>query len=157
MINARSETVATLPAFREAFAQRRCLIPADGFYEWAKRGGVKQPYWIHPADGGLWAFAGLWERWRSPEGERVLSCTIVTTAANGYVATLHDRMPVVIGPGDYEKWLDVRNQDPESLAGLLSGLPPDAMEIVPVSTRVNKTDNDDAEVLNPIGPPLLRL
>jgi putative SOS response-associated peptidase YedK len=157
MINARCETVATLPAFRDAFARRRCLIPADGFFEWIAAGGVKQPYWIHPSDGGVWGFAGVWERWRPPEGPPVLSCAIVTTPANGYIAALHDRMPAVIGPADYEKWLDVRHHDPAELAPLLTPLPDAALEAVPVSTRVNKPDHDDASLLTPTGPPLMRL
>jgi putative SOS response-associated peptidase YedK len=157
MINARAETAPTLPAFRDAFQRRRCLIPADGFYEWISAGGVKQPYWIHPPGGGLWGFAGVWERWRPPEGPPVLSCAILTTAANRYIATLHDRMPAVIGKDDYEKWLDVRHANPDDVAPLLRPLPDDAVTAVPVSTRVNKPDQDDATLITPTGPELMRL
>lgn len=157
MINARVESVATIPSFREAFARRRCLIPADGFFEWTTAGGVKQPYWIHPTAGGLWAFAGVWERWKSPEGDRILSCAIITTAANDYVSTLHDRMPVVVEPANYEPWLDVREHEPAAAAALLGQMESQGVEAVPVTTRVNRPADDDPELVVANGPALMRL
>jgi putative SOS response-associated peptidase YedK len=107
LLNARCETVAEKPSFRAAFRKRRCLIPASGFFEWQKQsGGRKQPYFIRPRDGGLFAFAGLWECWHDPRGEPVESCTILTTEANALMRTLHDRMPVLVDPSSDEVWLD---------------------------------------------------
>src|SRR5262245_30614970 len=119
MINARSETLAEKPTFRTAFRRRRCIIPADGFYEWRKSDegakGKKQPYWIHRSDGGPVGFAGLWESWR----DSIESCTIVTTAANRTLSQLHDRMPVILAPGDYAEWLNPAIEDPAKLEHLL--------------------------------------
>jgi putative SOS response-associated peptidase YedK len=152
MINARSETLAEKPAFRTAFRQRRCLIPADGFYEWKQSAsaprGKKQPYYIHRPDGAPFAFAGLWETWRTP-GDRscdtapLESCTIVTTAANAALEDLHDRMPVVLSPHDYARWLDPAIQDPPQLQFLLRACPNDELVAEPVSTHVNRVANDD--------------
>ena len=105
MINARAETVADKPSFRGAFRKRRCLVPADGFYEWRGAKGAKQPYRILSADGGMFAFAGLWERWDKGGGEPLESFTIITTEANGKLAPLHARMPVILDPADFERWL----------------------------------------------------
>jgi putative SOS response-associated peptidase YedK len=161
LINARAETVAEKSTFRHALRRRRCLIPADGFFEWQQTPGVtsrgkKQPYLIHRRDDGPLAFAGLWDSWISKgsmrmtgtdgkrEPLRIESCTILTTAANATLAPLHDRMPVILSPGDYERWLDPAVRDPQAVADLL--VPFDDAELVaePVSTHVNRVANDDA-------------
>jgi putative SOS response-associated peptidase YedK len=157
LINARIETAPSTPAFRDAFERRRCLVPADGFYEWHTAGGVKQPFWIHPTHRGVLALGGVWERWKHPDGHWLLSFSILTTDANAYVATLHDRMPVVVPAGSYEKWLDARIRTPSDVAALLEPLSPDSLEAVPVSTRVNKPDEDDEGLLVPVGPALIHL
>jgi putative SOS response-associated peptidase YedK len=148
MINARSETLAEKPAFRPAFGSRRCLIPADGFYEWqltpGARKGKKQPYYIHRPDGNPFAFAGLWETWRNPDSQLVIeSCTIVTTGANAALASLHDRMPVILAPNDYGLWLDAKVNEPTKLQYLLASCGDDELMAEPVSTHVNRVANDD--------------
>ncbi len=166
MINARSETLSEKPAFRNAFRRRRCLIPADGFYEWQQSvgdaKGRKQPFYIHRPDGGPFAFAGLWETWRGEpsRGEpspgpslqgrgnsnaelAIESCTIVTTAANAALRELHDRMPVILAPGDYGLWLDPTVEDPAELQHLLAPSGDDELLAEPVSTHVNRVVNDD--------------
>jgi putative SOS response-associated peptidase YedK len=145
-INARSETVDTKPAFREAFRQRRCVVVADGFYEWKAGGRAKQPYYIQAADGGAFAFAGLWERWRRG-GQRIESCTILTTDANERVAALHDRMPVILAPRDYDLWLDPAVQEPDRLKPLLRPCEDDLLTMYPVSTDVNRPSNDSPECI----------
>ncbi len=151
MINARSETLAEKPAFRSAFRKRRCLVAADGFYEWQKRGaGPKQPYRIAARNSGPFAFAGLWERWRNPaEGRDVESCTIVTTGANALLSPIHHRMPVILAPENYDLWLD-----PEAaldrVQDLLAADPGVDLMATAISTRVNKVANDDPEVLLPL-------
>jgi putative SOS response-associated peptidase YedK len=141
MINARAETVAEKPSFRNAFRQRRCLVPADGFYEWLNQGKAKQPYHIYLADSQVFGLAGLWEFWRSPEGESVLSCTIITTEANELMQPLHNRMPVIIPADQYSTWLDPQ-QPPDSLTGLLRPYPSDAMHAYPVSPFVSNASNE---------------
>jgi putative SOS response-associated peptidase YedK len=138
MINARAETVGKKPAFREAFKRRRCLIPADGFYEWKRIEKRKQPYLVQMANGALFAFAGLWDRWTGPESETIESCTILTTDANELVSRLHDRMPVILSPGDYERWLDPNVKNLDGLMQLLSPFPADFMTAYPVSPELNK-------------------
>jgi putative SOS response-associated peptidase YedK len=147
LINARCEGIDTKPAFREAFKQRRCLIPADGFYEWLQTARGKQPYRIVLASGGLFAFAGLWERWRDPQGEAVDSCCIITCEPNELTAKFHNRMPVIIAPEDYETWLTATSA--QALA-LLRPYPPDAMRAYPVSMRVNHPGNDTPELVDPL-------
>ncbi len=142
MINARSETAAEKPAFRDAFRRRRCLIVADGFYEWKKAGKAKQPYYIRLKDGRPLAFAGLWERWGDGD-EKLESCTILTTSANELCAPMHDRMPVILGPADYDRWLDAALVDPAELKYMLEPHPADEMIAEPVSPRVNSVANDD--------------
>ncbi len=141
LINARSETVAEKPSFRRAFRERRCLILADGFYEWQKTDDGKQPYYIRMKDGSPFAFAGLWESWRG-NGKQTRSCTILTTDANDLVGEIHHRMPVILPPEDYELWLapDVREAEP--LHTLLRPYPSEAMEAYPVSRFVNRPAND---------------
>jgi putative SOS response-associated peptidase YedK len=148
MINARSETLAEKPAFRTAFARRRCLILADGYYEWQAVGKKKLPLLFHRRDGRPFAFAGLWERWRGPAGldgdaPPLESCTIVTTAASELSAHVHDRMPAILDPVDYDLWLDPAVQDKSRLLGLLRPYTGDELVAEPVSTRVNSVKNDD--------------
>jgi putative SOS response-associated peptidase YedK len=150
MINARAETAAEKPAFRSAMKQRRCLIPADGFYEWQALPGGKQPFYIHMADGSPFAFAGLWEQWRTPEGPWLETCTILTTAANELMRPLHDRMPVIIPPEQYARWLDPELRDAGPLQELLAPYAADAMAAMPVSKAVNKVGNDDPGLIAPV-------
>jgi len=150
LINARAETLADKPAFRNAFRRRHCLVPADAFYEWKAIGGRKQPYSIRMADKKLFGMAGLWEHWVNPAGEAVETCTIITVDANELVGELHDRMPLIIQPSDYEAWLDASNSKAQEL---LKPFPSDLMRYYPVSTRVNKVSNDDAECLEPVEGP----
>ena len=159
LINARAETASIKPAFRAAYRDRRCLIPADGFYEWTRRGAAKQSYLIYAGDAGLMAFAGLWERWTVPDGialkgslaefspgSVIETCTILTTAANGTVAPIHHRMPVILCPEAFDPWLRG-----ETLA--LDPCPPEVVAIHPVSTLVNKPSNDDPRCIEPITVP----
>ena len=152
LINARSETAAEKPAFRDAFRARRCIVPASGFYEWADLGGYRQPYWIAPPDGALFAIAGLWERWTAPDGARLESCALLTTAANARIAALHDRMPAILAPEQYALWLDPAREVAE-LAGLLAPLASDALALRPVGTRVNRIENDDPALLDAVPEP----
>lgn len=153
-INARAETVAEKPAFREAFKKRRCLILADGFYEWRGAKDAKQAFRVTLADGGPFAFAGLWESWRDKTAEqRIESCTIIVTDANDYLSAVHKRMPVILTPDDHAAWLDP-TAEPEALKALLRPLPSEAVTATPVSSHVNKVANDDPRCLEPAGPPL---
>lgn len=152
MINARAETVAEKPAYKRAFAKRRCILPADGFFEWQKVEGqkTKRPYFIHPQGEPVFAFAGLWERWHDPEAdEDVRSCTIITGDANKVVEPIHDRMPVVLPREHWDEWLDPDNNDVESLRRLLVPLSDDLVAAYPVSTRVNSPRNNSPENLDP--------
>ena len=150
MINARAETVAEKPSFRAAFAKRRCLIVADGFYEWRKEAGAKQPYRAAMADGRPFAFAGLWEQWTDKsDGARVESCTIVTTEANELLKPIHPRMPVIVDPGDFDAWLDV-TVALDAVQALLRPYPAELMTVYPVSPRVNSVANDDAALIEPL-------
>lgn len=150
MINARSETAAALPAFREVLKLRRCLIPADGFYEWKRTGTNKQPYCFEVNEGELFAFAGLWDRWQAPDGKLFETCTIMTTTANQTLAGIHDRMPVILAPEHYDLWLDPRVQTPSAVESLLTPFDAGSMRSYPVSTRVNTVVNDDPECSAPI-------
>lgn len=155
MINARSETVADKPAFRAAFRRRRCLIPADGYYEWKKIGKAKQPYRIRLQDESPFAMAGLWERWDDPAtGQTVESSTILTTEANPLTADVHDRMPVILKPGDYELWLSPDLADARGLLPLLRPYPVESMAMDRVSTVVNSPRNENAECIVPVEDPL---
>ena len=150
-INARAEEIDTKPAFREAFRQRRCLVPLDNFYEWAKTPTGKQPYAIALKGGGLMAMAGLWETWHAPAGETVHSATIVTCAPNPLVAELHDRMPVILPPSAWPAWLGEDNVDrPEALKALLAPYPADDMVMWPVDKRVGSVRNNDPGLIEPI-------
>lgn len=154
MINARAETVSEKPAFRRAFRQRRCLVVADGFYEWKKAEGTRQPYFITVAGDRLFAFAGLWERWTSPEGERIDSCTIIVTEANAMLRPIHDRMPVILDAECFDEWLDT-GRPIETAKALLKPYAGE-MTLFPVSRRVNSVRNDDPGCREPVGPPLTR-
>lgn len=144
-INARSETVATTASFQEPFRSQRCLIPADGFYEWQRNGKTRQPYCFELNDGELFAFASLWDRWMSPQREIIESCTILTTTSNSLLADIHDRMPVILKPDDYDLWLDPAFKDAGSLSEMLRPFDAGTMRRYPVSTRVNNVLNDDAD------------
>ena len=144
MINARAETVATKPAFRSAFRCRRCLIPADGFYEWKNTGRIRQPYFIRLKDGLPLAFAGLWEEWRDRDGQAIRSCTILVTRANTLLQPIHDRMPVILEPHAYGQWLGTDITDAEGLTQLLVPFPPEGMEAYPVEKWVNNPKNEGA-------------
>ncbi len=137
MINARSETAATKPAFRDPLTSRRCLIPADGFYEWQRTGNAKQPYCFEVNDGELFAFAGLWDGWKDPSGGWVKTCSILTTTANAVTSAVHDRMPVILDPDGYELWLDPGMQNVGAISELLKPYDASRMRTYPVSTRVN--------------------
>jgi putative SOS response-associated peptidase YedK len=145
MINARSETAATLPAFRDAMKSRRCIVPADGFYEWQRSGKAKQPYCFEVNEGELFAFAGLWERWRDSAGTMVETCSILTTTPNAVTSATHDRMPVILDPAHYDLWLDPGMTDTAILAELLRPFAARLMRCYPVSNRVNQGQNDDVE------------
>lgn len=148
MINARSETVDEKPSFRAAFKRRRCLIPANGFFEWQKQDGGKIPMYIHMQDDAVFAFAGLWEVWHSPEGDEVRSATILTTEPNPLMAEIHNRMPVILPPSAYEVWLgDAKESD---LKGLLIPYPAQDMTAYRVSTFVNRPTNDTPETIEPV-------
>jgi putative SOS response-associated peptidase YedK len=152
-INARSETAAEKPSFRAAFQQRRCLIPAAGFYEWRRIAGSKtnkQPYFIQVSGDHPCAFAGLYERWQSPAGEILETCTILTTTANDLVAPIHDRMPVILHPQDYDLWLDPNFHQIDRLQALLQPYPTAQMSAYPVSTIVNSPKNNNPECQQPI-------
>ncbi len=154
LINARAETVADSPAYRNSFLRRRCLVPADGFYEWRREGRTRQPFLIRPRDGGPMAIAGLWAPWRDPSsGEWLLSAAVVTTAANATVAQLHDRMPVILEAAAWRTWLDPMLSDPGVLHDLLRAAPPDALELLPVSPRVNSPHNEGPDLVLPYQPP----
>jgi putative SOS response-associated peptidase YedK len=150
MINARSETVADKPAFRAAFRRRRCLVVADGFYEWQKVNGAKQPFYIHLQDGKAFGIAGLWERWEGAEGTAIESCTLLTTVPNELVRAVHDRMPVILAPEDYGLWLNPDIQSVEDLAPLLRPYPESEMLAYPVSRWVNSPRNNDPRCIEPL-------
>lgn len=150
-INARAETIAEKPVFRDSFARRRCLIPADGFYEWQRLPKGKLPHYIYRADQRPLALAGIWSSWKEPEsGERVLSCSIVTGEPNGLVGDIHDRMPVIVAEDDWATWLDRGIDDRDTLQRLLAVFPEEAMGAHPVSTLVNKVSNNYPECVAPL-------
>jgi len=151
MINARSETLGEKPSFRNAFRRRRCLILADGYYEWQRSGAVKQPYFIAFDDGQPFGMAGLWERWRDPAtGEPLESCCIVTTAPAASVAHVHDRMPVIVPPGAFSEWLDPKNEATDRLARLFEPCPRPDLRARPVNRRVNDARNQGPELIEQV-------
>ena len=148
LINARAETVATKPAFRRAFKSQRCLIVADGFYEWQNLGAKKQPFYIRLEDGSPFGMAGLWERW-DKGGDPLETCTILTTAANSLMAPLHERMPVILSSGDFSRWLDPALHQPAALVSLLQPFNPEEMVAQAVSTIVNRPAHDAPDCIEP--------
>jgi putative SOS response-associated peptidase YedK len=152
LINARAETVNEKPAFRSAFRQRRCLVLADGFYEWQQQEDKKQkqPFYFRLSDGQPFAFAGLWEHWKGADGEEIESCTLLTTEPNELMQPIHNRMPVILDPKDYDLWLDSEVKKPELLQPLLRPYQTEEMTTYPVSKVVNKPSNDTAECINSI-------
>jgi putative SOS response-associated peptidase YedK len=148
-INAKSETAATKPAFRDPLKFRRCLIPADGFYEWAKTAKGKQPYCFEVNNGKLFAFAGVWDRWKDPNGNWIKTCSILTTTPNAVTASVHDRMPVILDSDSYDLWLDPGMTKVEAVSDLLKPCDAERMRCYPVSTRINHVANDDEECSRP--------
>ncbi len=145
MINARAESVAGKPSFRQAFVRHRCLVAADGFYEWKREGGKRSPFYVKLRSGLPFGMAGLYNRWTSPEGEQVCTCTIITTVANETLKTIHDRMPVIVRPDDVGLWLDTAVQDRDMLQSVLRPSPDDEIELYAVTPKVNSPKNDSPE------------
>lgn len=150
LINARAETLAEKPSFKAALSRRRCLIPADGFYEWRKEGTHKQPMYIHAGTDELFAFAGLWETWKEPGGELLSTCTIITVAPNALMATIHDRMPAILRREDEAAWLDRTTTQVEAVLPLLQPYPDNVLEAYPVTKRVNIATSDEADLIHPL-------
>jgi putative SOS response-associated peptidase YedK len=147
LINARGESLGGKPAFRDAYARRRCLVPADGFYEWRRAGKLKQPYFIHPEPRRAIAFAGLWDRWRGPDQKWIISFSIITCDANPLVSPLHDRMPVVVQPDDFARWLAPEPLEPDALADILVPAQPAGWTAEPVGDWVNRPDHEGPECI----------
>ena len=152
MINARSETASTRPAFSDALKHRRCLIPADGFYEWKRFGASKQPFCFEVNGGELFAFAGLWDRWRDPSGTWLKTFSILTTTPNAVTSAVHDRMPVILSAESYDLWLDPGMKDVAEVSELLKPFDAHQMRCYPVSNRVNHVANDDEDCSRPVEP-----
>ena len=150
LTNARSETLGQKPSFRNAYKYRRCLIPTDGFYEWKRDGAGKQPYFFHAADKSPLGFAGLWEHWSGPSGEELETCTIITTDANRLMAPVHHRMPVILKPEDYDRWLDPGQRDRAKLESLLVPCPDGLLAAYPVGTHVNRAGNEGPKCIEPM-------
>jgi putative SOS response-associated peptidase YedK len=153
LINARGESVNDKPAFRNAMKRRRCLIPADGFYEWQEAGGKKRPFVVRAKAGGAVAFAGLWECWMGPNGEELETAAIVTTQANPTLHAIHHRMPVIVAPEAFDFWLDCANVDALTATALLTPAPENLMEAQEISTAVNRVANDGPWLLEPVAAP----
>jgi putative SOS response-associated peptidase YedK len=153
LINARGESVIEKPAFRAAMRHRRCLFPADGFYEWKVTPTGKRPYFVRPKSGGPMAFAGLWETWRGPNGEEQETAAIVTTAANRTLASIHERMPVIIDPAAFDLWLDTKRVDARTAAALIAPAPENLLEAYEISPAVNRVANDSQALIEPLAPP----
>jgi len=149
-INARAETIFDKPMFRTAIRRRRCLVPADGFYEWQQRPGGKQPWHIGMADSRLLAFGGIWEYWARDGEAPLLTCAIVVTDANELMRPIHERMPVIVAPENYSRWLDPELQDPAQIVKLLAPLPSGEMRAYPIATRVNNVKNEGPELIQPL-------
>jgi putative SOS response-associated peptidase YedK len=150
LINARAETVSEKPSFRSALRRRRCLVPADGFYEWSGPKGSKQPYFIGLDGRALFGFAGLWERWTDPEGEMLESCTLLTTNATEHLSALHARMPVIVDPVDYELWMDPDVSEPDLVSPIVGRNLGGALGFYPISEHVNDVRHDDPHCLEAI-------
>jgi putative SOS response-associated peptidase YedK len=149
-INAKAETVATTPTFRDAYRARRCIVPVDGFFEWRAAKGGRQPYAIAMRDASPFGIAGVWENWKSPSGEWIRTFAVITVPANALVSAIHDRMPAILRPADYERWLGPE-PDPRDL---LITFPAEPMRMWPISPRVNSWQNDDAGLLTPVPEPM---
>jgi len=150
MFNARSETVTDKPSFREAFAQRRCLVPVSGFYEWKKQDNAKLPYYFSSGDHRLLGLAGLWERWEFPGGKVLESCSVLTTAANQFMRRFHHRMPVILAPADHARWLATDPGQSEALRELLVPAAEDVLRSWPVADLVNSSRNDGPQLIEPV-------
>ena len=150
LINARCETIGQKPAYRAAFKSRRCLIPTNGFYEWMKEKEKKQPYLIRLADESLFAFAGLWEHWKGPDGSTIESCTVITTEANDLLRPIHDRMPVIISRKDYDSWLNPEMLCQETFQSLILPYPSHEMVFFPVNPKVNRATYDNPDCIEPV-------
>ena len=153
MINARAESITEKPAFRHAIRYRRCIIPASGFFEWRHEDKKAIPLYVRMKDGAPMCFAGIWEQWKSPEEEIVESCAMLTTSSNRLIEPLHDRMPVILHPDNYDLWLNRNMHDPEQLKHLYQPYPADSMEMYPVSPLVNSPHNDLPDLISPLNPP----
>ena len=151
LINARGESVIDKPAFRAAMKRRRCLIPADGFYEWQATGNRKRPFYVRAKSGAPLAFAGLWESWMGPNGEELDTAAIVTTRANKTLAPIHERMPVIVPEEAFDLWLNTNAADAQTAAALIAPAPDSLLEAYEISTAVNRTANDNAKLLEPLG------
>lgn len=151
-INARSETAAEKPAFRDPMRYRRCLIPADAFYEWKRNGASKQPYCFEVNDGEMFAFAGLWDGWKNAEGQWVKTCAILTTTPNAVTSAIHDRMPVIVHPDSYDLWLDPGTTKAQVVSELLKPYDARLMRSYPISTRINQVANDDEDCSRQVQP-----
>lgn len=149
LINARAETVTEKPAFRSAFRKRRCLVIADGFYEWQQLQGKKQPFYFRLSEGEPFAFAGLWEHWQNQDGETITSCTLLTTEANQFMSPIHNRMPVILQPKDYALWLDPEIEKLDLLKSLLQPYSEEGMTCYAVDRKVNSPKNDSSECITP--------
>jgi putative SOS response-associated peptidase YedK len=155
MINARAEGISTKSAFRRAFAERRCLVPADGFYEWTGLKGARRPFLLRPRQGGLIAFAAIWERWLDRAGGETYSVAIITCDANATVAPLHDRMPVVLGPEHFEAWLDCKTTELKAAQDMLQSAPDDLFEAIEMHPQINDSRRDEPGIQQPLQTQLL--
>lgn len=152
LVNARAETIGEKPSYRDAYRYRRCLVPASGFYEWDRTKSPRQPYYFYPENEAFMAMAGIWEHWMHPSGSEILSVALITTAANKRVGKIHHRMPVILEPADWDRWLDTANVTGQGLSGLLAPAPESCLQSRPVSNRVNKTDVDEASLTKAVVP-----
>jgi len=150
MINARAETVPEKPSFRDAFLKQRCLVVADGFYEWKKEGSIKKPTYIHLRSGKPMGFAGLYNTWTSPQGDKVCTSTIITTEANELLYPIHDRMPVITPEDMFETWLDPSEHNKNTLKNILKPLPPEKLEIYEISSKVNSVKYNEPDIILPV-------
>lgn len=149
LINARSETIHEKPSFRQAIRSRRCIIPASGYFEWAATPGGKVPHYITMRDDSPMSLAGIWETWKAPDGQKLETCSILTTEANSLMASIHDRMPVILHRGEFDRWLDPGDTNPQHLQHLYKPYPAELMQLWPVSTLVNSARNDNPACIRP--------
>lgn len=155
LFNARAETAADKPSFRTAMRHRRCLVPASGFFEWRRIGATKQPYYIRPRDGSPMAFAGITETWLGADGSEIDTGAILTTTANRLMAPLHERMPVILDPANWDAWLDCGRNRPQDVAALMRPADDGLLEAIPVSERVNSVAQDDPALIEPLSEPMV--